>query len=295
MLYPRRTFRRRDGKENQMPQLCDIGDAKLWTETTGNGDPVLQIHGSGFGHFNFAPLTPLLAEHFRVIDYDQRGYGQSSRPEQHYSIEAWADDAVRLLDALGVDKAHVHGTSMGGMVAQVLAGKYPDRVQSVVINCSAAKLGRNGRLVFQNWIDVAELDPEGPGSRILAELISWQALSSTYMESPEGADAVDQVQQILRDSNTLGPFVAACKAMQEMDLRDWVRKIEAPALVLGGDADLMTPWDQGPQGAGQQWIADNLRHGETYVIRGGGHSTPFDSTAEHAQVVRDFFIKHSIA
>ncbi len=273
--------------------MTDIGDAELWTEITGEGDPVVQIHGSGFGHYNFAPLSPILAEQFRVIDYDQRGYGSSSQPEQGYSIEGWAEDTRKLMDALDIEKAHIHGTSMGGMVAQAFAGMYPERTQSVVINCSAAKLGRNGRLVFQNWIDIVMMDPAGPGSRILAELISWQALSPTYMESEAGADAVDQVQQILRDSNTVPVFVAACRAMQEMDLRPWVEKITAPALVLGGDVDLMTPWDQGPEGAGQQWIADHLQNGVTHVIKGGGHSTPFDSTQEHAQVVSRFFAEHA--
>jgi pimeloyl-ACP methyl ester carboxylesterase len=277
-----------------MAEMIGIGDATLWTEVTGEGEPVLQIHGSGFGHFNFAPVSPILAERFRVIDYDQRGYGASDHPDQEYSIESWADDGVKLLDALGIEKAHVHGTSMGGMVAQALAGKYPERVQSVVINCSASKLGRNGRLVFKNWIDIVELDPAGPGSRILAELIAWQALSPAYLDSEAGQPAVDQIQQILTDSNTLGPFVKACQAMIDMDLRDWVRKITSPALVLGGDVDLMTPWDQGPKGAGQQWIADNLSNGERHLIKGGGHSTPFDSTEEHARVVGDFFARNAI-
>ena len=102
------------------------------------------------------------------------------------------------------------------------------------------------------------MESAGPGSRLLAELISWQALSPAYLESEQGQSAVDQVQQILTDSNTIGPFIAACQAMQTMDLRPWVKKIQAPALVLGADIDIMTPWDQGPMGAGQQWIADNL-------------------------------------
>lgn len=277
-----------------MAEMTSIGDVQLWTEVTGSGEAVLQIHGSGFGHYNFSPLTPILAQRFKVIDYDQRGYGESEHPEQDYSLEGWADDAVRLLDALGIEKAHIHGTSMGGMVAQIVAGKYPERTQTVVINCSAAKLGRNGRLVFQNWIDIAALDPAGPGSRILAELITWQALSPNYLESEAGVTAVDQIQEILTNSNTPRPFTAACRAMQEMDLRGWVKKIVAPALVLGGDRDLMTPWDQGPKGAGQQWIADNLPNGEVHVIKDGGHSTPFDSTQEHASVVSDFFARHPI-
>ena len=278
-----------------MAKMTDIGDVELWTEITGVGDPVLQIHGAGFGHYNFTPLSPILAERFMIIDYDQRGFGESGRPDEGYSIEAWADDAAKLLKALGISKAHIHGTSMGGMVAQVFAGKYPELTQSVVINCSAAKLGRNGRLIFQNWIDIVELDPAGPGSRLLAELISWEALSASYMESEPGQAAVDQLQEILTKINTAGPLVASFRAMQNMDLREWVKKIEAPALVLGGDLDLMTPWDQGPKGAGQQWIAENLRNSEVYVIKGGGHSTPFDSTQEHARVVGDFFTKHAIS
>jgi pimeloyl-ACP methyl ester carboxylesterase len=277
-----------------MAAKAQVNGVELWYEVTGDGEPVVQIHGAGFGHFHFGPATPALAEHFRVIDYDMRGYGQSDRPVQHYDMEVWADDAAGLLDALDIDQAHVHGTSMGGMIAIVFAGKYPERTTSVVINCAAAKLGHAGRLVFKNWIDIAELDPEGPGSRILAELIAWQALSRSFLETPEGVATIDTIQQILRDSNRLEVFTAACQAMCDMDLRDWLPKVTSPALVLGGDEDhLMTPWDQGPEGAGQQAIADGIPGAETYVIRGANHSTLFDSTDEHNRVVIDFFRRHS--
>ena len=111
-----------------------------------------------------------------------RGYGQSDRPVQQYDMEVWADDLAGLLDALDIERAHIHGTSMGGMIAIVFAGKYPERTASVVINCAAAKLGHAGRLIFRNWIDIARMDPEGPGSRTLAELIAWQAFSKAFLE-----------------------------------------------------------------------------------------------------------------
>src|SRR5262249_17753576 len=155
----------------------EVNRVRLSLGVSGEGEPVVQIHGAGFGHFNFAPATPELSKHFQVIDYDMRGYGHSDRPVQHYDMEVWADDVAGLLDALGHEEAHVHGTSMGGMIAIVFAGKYPGRTTSVVINCAAAKLGRTGRLIFKNWIDLARMDPDGPGSRILAELLAWQALS----------------------------------------------------------------------------------------------------------------------
>jgi pimeloyl-ACP methyl ester carboxylesterase len=82
--------------------------------------------------------------------------------------------------------------------------------------------------------------------------------------------------------------------MCDMDLTGWLAKITAPALVLGGSEDhLMTPWDQGPNGAGQRAIADGIPGAETYVIEGSNHSTLFDNTDEHVRVVTDFFTRHS--
>ena len=273
--------------------LVDVAGVRLWHRITGDGEPVVQIHGAGFGHFNFDPVTPALAERFRVVDYDMRGYGQSNRPVQRYDMEVWADDLAGLMDALGLDSAHVHGTSMGGMIAIVFAGKYPERTTSVVVNCAAAKLGAAGRLIFKNWIDLARLDPDGPGSRVLAELITWQALSKTFLAEQGAEPLADSIQTILRDSNDLEVFTAACQAMCDMDLRPWLGRITSPALVLGGDEDLMTPWDQGPGGAGQQAIADGIAGAETHVISGSNHSTIFDNTAEHARVVTEFFTRHS--
>ena len=108
-----------------MEGMIEVNGVNLWHRITGDGVPVVQIHGAGFGHFNFDPATPELSKHFRVVDYDMRGYGQSDRPVQDYDMEVWADDLAGLMDALEIDEAHVHGTSMGGMIAIVFAGKYP--------------------------------------------------------------------------------------------------------------------------------------------------------------------------
>jgi pimeloyl-ACP methyl ester carboxylesterase len=275
-----------------MEGKAQVNGVSLWYRVTGEGDPVVQIHGAGFGHFNFDPATPELSKRFRVVDYDMRGYGASDRPLQDYDMEVWADDLAGLMDALDIPEAHVHGTSMGGMIAIVFAGKYPERTTSVVINCAAAKLGVTGRLIFKNWIDIARLDPDGPGSRTLAELITWQALSKRFLEENDAVELTDLIQRILRDSNRIEVFSAACQAMCDMDLRAWLPKITSPALVLGGDEDVMTPWDQGPGGAGQQAIAEGIPNAETHVMRGSNHSTIFDNTAEHNRVVIDFFTRH---
>ena len=276
-----------------MEGMIEVNGVNLWHRITGEGEPVVQIHGAGFGHFNFDPATPEISKHFRVVDYDMRGYGSSDKPLQEYDMEVWADDLAGLMDALGIEQAHVHGTSMAGMIAIVFAGKYPERTTSVVINCAAAKLGASGRLIFKNWIDIARMDPDGPGSRLLAELITWQALSRRFLEEQGATELATLIQTILRDSNRIEVFTAACQAMCDMDLRPWLGRITSPALVLGGDQDVMTPWDQGPDGAGQEAIYQGIANAEKHVVRGANHSTVFDSTDEHNRVVIDFFARHA--
>ena len=143
-----------------MEGTAQVNGVDLWYEISGAGEPGRPDPRRRVRPFPFAPATPELAKHFQVVDFDLRGYGKSERPVQDYDMEVWADDVAGLLDALGLAQAHVHGTSMGGMIAIVFAGKYPERTASVVINCAAAKLGRSGRLVFKNWIDIATRDPQ---------------------------------------------------------------------------------------------------------------------------------------
>ena len=147
--------------------------------------------------------------------------------------------------------------------------------------------------------DLQELDRHrarwtrtGPGSRILAELIAWQALSKAFLETPDGVAAIDTIQQILRDSNRIEVFTAACEAMCDMDLRELAAEdhlARARPRRRRGRDDAVGP---GPGGAGQQAIFEGIPGAEKHVIRGSNHSTIFDNTAEHNRVVIDFFTRH---
>lgn len=268
-----------------MPE-ANLNGIRIWYQETGEGDPVIQVHGAGFAHFNFATATPILSRSFRCIDFDMRGFGQSDRPLQDYNMEVWADDIAGLMDHLRLSAAHVHGTSMGGMVAQQFAAKYPARTKRLVINCSAAKLDYAGILTFRSWIDVAE--QSGMASRTLAELIGVQALSRRFLDGPNGRGAVDIIQDILGKCNRVEIFKRAYQAMIDMDLRPLLPKITAPTLVIGGDEDIMTPWHQADSGAGQEYIAQHINGARKYVIKGSNHSTLFDATEENCRVVEAF-------
>ena len=113
-----------DGSMIMEGSMIEVNGVNLWHRITGDGEPVVQIHGAGFGHFNMDPITPILSPHFKVVDYDQRGYGTSDKPDQHYDMEVWADDVAGLMDVLGIER---------GAHSRLLDGRHDrDRVRRQV-------------------------------------------------------------------------------------------------------------------------------------------------------------------
>ena len=113
------------------------GDVKLYYEVHGRGEPLLMIMGLGSSSATWSPvLVTELSRRFQTIVYDNRGTGQSDKPAIPYSLEMFAGDAIALLDALKIERTHVFGVSMGGMIAQELALGHPSRLQTLTLGCT---------------------------------------------------------------------------------------------------------------------------------------------------------------
>lgn len=105
-------------------------------EEKGDGAPLLLIQGLGYGRWSWDPVVPALAERYRVLWFDNRGIGDSDKPEGPYTAKLMAADALQVLDEAGIERAHVLGASLGGMIAQELAAGSAERVDKLILCCT---------------------------------------------------------------------------------------------------------------------------------------------------------------
>src|SRR5690606_15659298 len=124
-----------------MPKARSNG-IELYYEIHGSGKPLILIAGLGYSHWQWHKMIPLLAEHFQVITFDNRGVGQSEKPAGPYTAQMLAQDTIGLLDELNLEKAVIAGHSMGGFIAQSIALDFPQRVEKLIL-CSTNFGGPN--------------------------------------------------------------------------------------------------------------------------------------------------------
>ena len=265
-----------------------INGCNIWYEITGKGKPVVQIGGAVSGHEGYALVTPMIATHFAVLDYDHRGYGHSDRPHQKYTMDTWADDLKELLDALGMEKIHVHGGSMGGYIAIKFATKYPERVDRLIINGAAAKSDFTCRCQFEVWKAVAR--KFGMDSDELAQELCTKAFSRAHLDDPEtgGATAVRGMREATAPNASLHVFLDACDAMIETDVTPDLGRVSSPTLLMVGSEDVLTPLDQGPDGAGMRYMHERIKGSELWIAEGSGHGLLAERPQESAEKVIEF-------
>ncbi len=262
-----------------------VNGCRLWYELRGDGPYLVQIGGAVSAHEGYATVTDAMAEHFTVIDYDHRGYGGSERPDGGYSLEVWAADLAGLLDAIGVERTHVHGGSMGGFIATKFGAEYPDRVDRLVISGAVAKCDRMARTQFEVWKMIARA--YGVDSEELALELTTKAFSRAYLDEWDH-DLLTEMRDVTVRNVTTEVFCAACDAMIETDVREELRLVTAPTLVLVGSEDCLTPLDTGPDGAGARAIADGIPNARLHVFEGCGHGNLVERADESIEVIVDF-------
>jgi 3-oxoadipate enol-lactonase len=214
-------------------QHATNGGVRIAYEERGTGEPLLLMHGLGYGRWGWEPLLEPLAADFRVLFYDNRGIGESDIPAGPYTARQLAEDAVAVLDAAGVERADVVGTSLGGMAAQELALGFPGRVGRLVLACTTPG-GLSAHPMPKQTVDLMLAAPT------LAPEVALRRFVENAL-APGVADELVERIFALRLANPFDPqgWRAQAAAGMGFDALDRLSGIEAPALVVTGTEDVV--------------------------------------------------------
>lgn len=197
------------------------------------GAPTVVLAGSlGSTLAMWDPIVPILAVRFRVVRYDLRGHGASSTPPGPYSMADLGTDLVTVIEQLAVERAHVVGTSIGGMAAMWAAAHRPERIDRLVLIGTSPHLGPS-----ETWVERARtVLAEGTAS--VAEQVTARWVTPGYAAAEPSVLAELRAMFARADP---GGYAACCLAVAGMDLREDLARISAPTLVLVGADDPATP------------------------------------------------------
>lgn len=246
----------------------------LYCETMGAGEPVLLLHGLGSRGEDWGFQVPDFARHYRVIAPDLRGHGLSAKPPAPYSVPMMAADVAGLLDALGIESAHVVGLSMGGMIAFQLVVDSPARIKSMVIVNSGPELRAR---TAGEWLRIRQ--------RLLLAQLFGPARTGRFLSKrlfPKPDQEFMRQQFLTRWAlNDREAYLAAIRALVGWSVLDQVDAIRCPVLVISGDRDY-TPLER------KREYTARIPGARLVVFEDSGHATPIDQADRFNACVLDF-------
>jgi pimeloyl-ACP methyl ester carboxylesterase len=271
--------------------IANINSIELFYEEHGSGEPLLLIMGLAADSTAWAFQVPELSKHYRTIVFDNRGVGRSSKPPGPYSIHQMADDARALLDSLAIERCHVVGVSMGGMIAQELVLRCPERVRGLVLACTypepdadveeqrhvtLAKFGGSVDAAGGVKIDFSALDPVQFFQGMLPLVFNQEFIDR---ELPK---MLQIFGGSLRYGFRLEAILGQVAAVMGHRATDRLHEIKAPTLVLTGDRDrLISP-------ANSEILASNIPGAKLVKVPGGSHGFNFETPEIFNRHVLDF-------
>jgi len=258
-----------------MPFIENQG-AKIYWDERSVGEPVLLIMGLGYPSDMWWRMRPLLDGRYRTIVLDNRGAGRNDVPPGPYPIALMAADAVAVLDAAGVDRAHVFGISMGGMIAQEVALQHPERVRSLILGCTAAggpNAVRAEPEVTQLLLNRGAMSPEQAATAVIP-----------YIYDPgTSRDRIDE-DLAIRWPWLPRPEAYAAQLQGILAWESYSRlpQLKAATLVIHGETDRLVPLGSG------ELIAARIPGAKLVTLPHASHIFPTDQTVASSHAIMEF-------
>lgn len=256
---------------------------RLHVERDGQGEPLLWITGFAISSQIFAPVVADYTGQYDCIRYDNRGAGRSPAPWRPTSIPELAADAVHLLDALGVDSAHVYGLSMGGMVAQELAIRFPHRVRALVLGATSHG---GPKAALPSPAVLTAFGSRGAPQAVRAELVARVLFSAQFRRDHPGVVAA-HLRNLAAHRASLRGALSHLAASTWHDTRARLGGIAAPTLVLHGAADELLPVRNA------ELLARRIPDATLAVLPGAGHAYLLEQPEQSHRLFTDWLSRRS--
>jgi pimeloyl-ACP methyl ester carboxylesterase len=259
--------------------ILHVNDIDLYYETVGAGDPLVLIMGLRRNAEWWYRQVPALSRHFQVITFDNRGAGRSDKPVMDYSIRMFAEDTAGLMAALGIERAHVLGVSMGGYIAQELAINHPALVRRLVLGCT----GPGGRRAVLMSPELHERFTDNEGltpTQILRKNMDIFFSDGFVVRHPELIEEFLEIS--LRHPQPPDAFVRQFEACLAHDTVDRLGAVKVPTLILTGDDDPLVPHQN------SLILKELLPAAELHLFPGLRHCFFIEAAAEFNRQVLDF-------
>jgi pimeloyl-ACP methyl ester carboxylesterase len=255
--------------------IARVNGIDLNYAVAGQGIPLVMIMGMGFGQKGWIFQTRFFKKYFQVITFDNRGAGNSDKPEGPYTIRMMADDTIGLMDHLHIDKAHILGISLGGMIAQELAVNYPQRVNRLVLGCTFCKQDNNTSGDYPEWGKAVESGLKGNYDPMFDKLFN-KRLNQIILGSV--------LKRALKKSGEAGTrgIAGQYQASAKHNTADKLPRINLPTLVIGGTADrVMKP-------SSFKVLSSLIPQSKLIMIENGSHSIFVETRGRFNREVLNF-------
>jgi 3-oxoadipate enol-lactonase len=241
--------------------------------------PVITMSNSLASNLSmWEPQMPVLTSRYRVLRYDTRGHGGTEATAGPYSLDELSEDVRALLRALGITRTHFIGLSMGGMIGQIIAIKYPQMLQSLVLCDTMSRVPTEAKPMWDDRIHTAETG----GMEPLVEPTLARWFTEPFRQ--KGSPVLDQVRTMIRSTPPRG-YTGCCHAIAALNLTDHLKAITLPTLIIVGEDDPATPV------AASHVIHEQSRGSELVILKSAAHLSNLEQPEAFNQALTAFLPK----
>jgi pimeloyl-ACP methyl ester carboxylesterase len=267
-----------------MPKV-KANDLNINYEQCGSGEPLILLPFLTADNACYAFQVAEYAKHFNCISVDLRGAGETDKPAGVYTIELFADDVSAFMQAIGVDKAHVVGLSLGGATGLWLAAKYPEKVKTLSVHSAWTKSDLYFKTVVESWQVMAKAF--GSVTELVIQgIFPWCFTPDLYAKQPEYIETLSAFVRS-RPSQPVDAFIQQSDAVIAHDVESQINKITAPTLITFGRYDMVTSVRFADR------MKDNIPNSELIVFEDASHAPFYEKVGEFNEKTLVFLQRHS--